>query len=189
MLDQLISLMPLAFFFPWPLAAMHGSLSLLYQYWIHTSLIPPLPKFELIFNSPSLHRIHHVRNSHQLGKNYGAIFSVNYGHSGSLLIVWSCFDRFGTECLGHYVRSHAMANRELSNHPTMALSLLFTVSIHCGQTSTTGADCYCKLKAQLCGRHYMITVQYKWHGIRGLLMHWTPPDATCPKLGQKMNPW
>jgi len=74
--DQLVSLMPCALFFPWPLASMHASLSLLYQFWIHTSLIPPTPTFELVFNSASLHRIHHVRNQDQLGKNFGAILSV-----------------------------------------------------------------------------------------------------------------
>ena len=69
-----IGTLGLAFLFPLDLAAVHGSFSLLYQFWIHTCLIPPLPRFELVFNSPSLHRIHHSRNVRALGKNYGAIF-------------------------------------------------------------------------------------------------------------------
>jgi len=72
----IVGTLPLAFLYPFELAALHGTFSLLYQYWIHTCLIPPLPTFELVFNSPSLHRIHHSRNVRALGKNYAAIFII-----------------------------------------------------------------------------------------------------------------
>ena len=39
-------------------------------------LIPPLRRVEWLFNTPSLHRIHHGRNLRALGKNYGAILSI-----------------------------------------------------------------------------------------------------------------
>ena len=56
----------------------------LYQFWIHTKLIGKLhPAVELIFNTPSHHRVHHGRNPKYIDRNHG----------GTLII----FDRmFGT---------------------------------------------------------------------------------------------
>ncbi|MBL8911104.1 MAG: sterol desaturase family protein [Archangium sp.] len=51
-------------------------LSTLYQFWIHTELIPPLGWFEKIFNTPALHRVHHAINQRYLDKNHAATFSV-----------------------------------------------------------------------------------------------------------------
>ena len=65
-----------ALLFPWPLFSAHATFNLLYQFWIHTQLIPPLPLVETVFNTPSLHRIHHGRNIRALGKNYGAILII-----------------------------------------------------------------------------------------------------------------
>ena len=60
------------------------SISLLYQYWIHTELITKLPKwFETIFNTPSHHRVHHATNPQYLDRNHAGIF-----------IIWDKF--FGT---------------------------------------------------------------------------------------------
>ena len=60
------------------------SISLLYQYWIHTELITKLPKwFECIFNTPSHHRVHHATNPQYLDRNHAGIF-----------IIWDRF--FGT---------------------------------------------------------------------------------------------
>ena len=60
------------------------SISLLYQYWIHTELITKLPKwFEAIFNTPSHHRVHHATNPQYLDRNHAGIF-----------IIWDRF--FGT---------------------------------------------------------------------------------------------
>lgn len=54
-----------------------------YQTWIHTEMIGKLGWFDLVFNSPSNHRVHHGTQARYLDKNYGA-----------MLIIW---DRlFGT---------------------------------------------------------------------------------------------
>lgn len=53
------------------------SISLIYQYWIHTELIDKMPKwFEAIFNTPSHHRVHHASNPQYLDRNYAGIFIV-----------------------------------------------------------------------------------------------------------------
>ena len=53
------------------------SISLLYQYWIHTELINKLPKwFEAIFNTPSHHRVHHATNPQYLDRNHAGIFII-----------------------------------------------------------------------------------------------------------------
>ena len=60
------------------------SVSLIYQYWIHTEMIRKMPKwFELIFNTPSHHRVHHATNPQYLDRNHAGIF-----------IIWDRF--FGT---------------------------------------------------------------------------------------------
>jgi sterol desaturase/sphingolipid hydroxylase (fatty acid hydroxylase superfamily) len=48
----------------------------LYQFWIHTRMIPKLGPFELIFNTPSHHRVHHGINPEYVDKNYGAILII-----------------------------------------------------------------------------------------------------------------
>lgn len=53
------------------------SISLLYQYWIHTELINKMPNwFEYIFNTPSHHRVHHGSNPLYLDRNYAGIFII-----------------------------------------------------------------------------------------------------------------
>lgn len=53
------------------------SISLLYQYWIHTELITKLPKwFEFIFNTPSHHRVHHATNPQYLDRNHAGILII-----------------------------------------------------------------------------------------------------------------
>jgi sterol desaturase/sphingolipid hydroxylase (fatty acid hydroxylase superfamily) len=53
------------------------SISLLYQYWIHTELIQKMPKwFEAIFNTPSHHRVHHATNPQYLDRNHAGIFII-----------------------------------------------------------------------------------------------------------------
>lgn len=53
------------------------SISLLYQYWIHTELIDKMPRwFEAIMNTPSHHRVHHGSNPIYLDRNYGGIFII-----------------------------------------------------------------------------------------------------------------
>ena len=53
------------------------SISLIYQYWIHTELIHKMPRwFEAIFNTPSHHRVHHGSNPLYLDKNMAGIFII-----------------------------------------------------------------------------------------------------------------
>ncbi|MCA9767054.1 MAG: sterol desaturase family protein [Carnobacterium sp.] len=53
------------------------SISLLYQYWIHTELIKKMPTwFEAIFNTPSHHRVHHATNPQYLDRNHAGIFII-----------------------------------------------------------------------------------------------------------------
>ena len=53
------------------------SISLLYQYWIHTEMISKLPKwFEAVFNTPSHHRVHHATNPQYLDRNHAGIFII-----------------------------------------------------------------------------------------------------------------
>ena len=56
---------------------MQMSISLLYQYWIHTEMIDKLPKwFEAVFNTPSHHRVHHATNPQYLDRNHAGIFII-----------------------------------------------------------------------------------------------------------------
>ena len=56
--------------------AVVNSVSTLYQFWIHTELVGRLPLFERLFNSPSLHRVHHAINPKYLDRNHGATFII-----------------------------------------------------------------------------------------------------------------
>lgn len=69
------SLMALLGYRPQVIETARG-INLLYQYWIHTELIPRMPRFEKIFNSPSLHRVHHGSNRQYLDRNHGSILSI-----------------------------------------------------------------------------------------------------------------
>eukprot|EP00051_Salpingoeca_urceolata_P017983 m.249955 g.249955 ORF g.249955 m.249955 type:complete len:576 (-) comp19092_c0_seq7:79-1806(-) len=70
----------LALFFPPVCFATAKSLNVVYQFWVHTTVIRRLGPLEWVFMTPSHHRVHHDRRVH---KNFGG-----------LLIVW---DRlFGT---------------------------------------------------------------------------------------------
>ncbi len=53
------------------------ALSLIYQFWIHTETIDRLPRpFELVFNTPSHHRVHHANNVAYLDRNHGGVLVV-----------------------------------------------------------------------------------------------------------------
>jgi sterol desaturase/sphingolipid hydroxylase (fatty acid hydroxylase superfamily) len=53
-----------------------AGLSLLYQFWIHTELVPVLGPLEWLFNTPSAHRVHHAINPQYLDKNHAGTFIV-----------------------------------------------------------------------------------------------------------------
>ncbi len=53
------------------------SLSLIYQFWIHTKHIDRFPSwFEFIFNTPSHHRVHHAKNVKYLDRNHAGIMII-----------------------------------------------------------------------------------------------------------------
>jgi sterol desaturase/sphingolipid hydroxylase (fatty acid hydroxylase superfamily) len=52
------------------------SISLIYQYWIHTELIGRLGPLEWILNTPSHHRVHHGANVEYLDRNHAGIFII-----------------------------------------------------------------------------------------------------------------
>lgn len=64
------------------------SISLFYQFWLHTELVGKLPAwFEKIFNTPSHHRVHHASNIRYLDCN----------HAGTLIIWDRMFGTFSEE--------------------------------------------------------------------------------------------
>jgi sterol desaturase/sphingolipid hydroxylase (fatty acid hydroxylase superfamily) len=53
------------------------SLSTLYQFWIHTALVPKIRgPLDYVLNLPHHHRVHHAINPRYLDKNYGATLIV-----------------------------------------------------------------------------------------------------------------
>ena len=53
------------------------SISLMYQFWIHTETIDRMPAwFEAVFNTPSHHRAHHGSNIEYLDRNHAGILIV-----------------------------------------------------------------------------------------------------------------
>lgn len=53
------------------------ALSLVYQFFIHTTLVRKLPAvIEFIFNTPSHHRVHHGRNPGYIDRNYGGVLII-----------------------------------------------------------------------------------------------------------------
>ncbi len=88
-----IFFMPLAWLGFHPVSIAVGlSLNLVYQFWIHTELIPKLGILEWIFNTPAHHCVHHASNPEYIDRNYGGVLII--------------FDRlFGTFTLGKPDRS------------------------------------------------------------------------------------
>lgn len=68
--------LPLLGFHP-AMILLQMSVSLLYQFWIHTETINKLPKwFEALMNTPSHHRVHHGSNPLYLDKNHAGILII-----------------------------------------------------------------------------------------------------------------
>ncbi len=68
--------LPLIGFHP-AMIMLQMSISLLYQFWIHTEAIKKLPKwFEAIMNTPSHHRVHHGSNPLYLDRNHAGILII-----------------------------------------------------------------------------------------------------------------
>lgn len=72
------------FYWPLPLLGLDpmllltaSSVSLIYQFWIHTEYLDRLPRWlEWVLNTPSHHRVHHGSNVVYLDRNYAGIFIV-----------------------------------------------------------------------------------------------------------------
>ena len=47
-----------------------------YQHWVHTERVPKLGWLDEVFNTPSVHRVHHGSNRQYLDKNYGGILMI-----------------------------------------------------------------------------------------------------------------
>jgi sterol desaturase/sphingolipid hydroxylase (fatty acid hydroxylase superfamily) len=74
---NIIFFMPLAWLGFEPISIGIGlSLNLLYQFWIHTELIPKLGILELVLNTPSHHRVHHASNREYIDRNYGGVLII-----------------------------------------------------------------------------------------------------------------
>jgi len=68
--------MPLVGFHP-IIVLMMQSISLIYQFWIHTETIKLLPRpLEFILNTPSHHRVHHGVDLLYLDKNHGGVLII-----------------------------------------------------------------------------------------------------------------
>ncbi|MBT7608359.1 MAG: sterol desaturase family protein [Bacteriovoracaceae bacterium] len=74
-----------SFFFFWPLTLIGFNPEIIYiatgvhlilGYWHHTKVIPKLGWFEVLFNSPSHHRVHHGTNEEYLDKNYSEVLII-----------------------------------------------------------------------------------------------------------------
>jgi alkylglycerol monooxygenase len=72
-----------AFFIPLPLLGFHPvmvytlqSISLIYQFFLHTETVGRLGPLEAVMNTPSHHRVHHGRNPEYIDRNYGGILIV-----------------------------------------------------------------------------------------------------------------
>jgi len=71
------------FWLPLPLLGFHPiaiigmqSISLIYQFFVHTEGVRSLGPVEWIFNTPSHHRVHHGSNPQYIDKNYGGILII-----------------------------------------------------------------------------------------------------------------
>jgi len=82
------------------------SISLLYQFWIHTEAIDKMPNwFEAIFNTPSHHRVHHGSNPIYLDRNHAGI-----------LIIWDrMFSTFQPELKTEKVKYGLVTNIKTHN--------------------------------------------------------------------------
>jgi sterol desaturase/sphingolipid hydroxylase (fatty acid hydroxylase superfamily) len=52
------------------------SISLLYQFWIHTELVRRMGPLEWVLNTPSHHRVHHGSNQRYLDRNHAGVLIV-----------------------------------------------------------------------------------------------------------------
>ncbi|XKL66487.1 hypothetical protein PGB90_009907 [Kerria lacca] len=68
--------LPMAFFVSPIQFIMHQQFNLLYQFWIHSSVINNLGPLEYVLNTPNHHKVHHGCNKIYLDKNYGGVLII-----------------------------------------------------------------------------------------------------------------
>ena len=109
---------------PWMVFASF-SVSLVYQFWVHTERIDKLPRaIEFVFNTPSHHRVHHGMDPEYLDRNYGGI-----------LIIW---DRmFGTFAPERF-RPHYGLTKPVDSYNIVTLQLHEYCSIIADVRGATG---------------------------------------------------
>ncbi|MFT5210814.1 MAG: sterol desaturase/sphingolipid hydroxylase (fatty acid hydroxylase superfamily) [Flavobacterium sp.] len=101
------------------------SINLTYQFWVHTKVISKLPQFiELIFNTPSHHRVHHASNIRYLDCNHGGV-----------LIIWDrIFGTFSKELKSEPVVYGLTTNIDTFNPIKIALGEYASLWRDMGQT-------------------------------------------------------
>jgi sterol desaturase/sphingolipid hydroxylase (fatty acid hydroxylase superfamily) len=75
-----------------------------YQHWVHTERVTKLGWLDEVFNTPSVHRVHHGSNHQYLDKNYGGI-----------LMVWDKL--FGTFTREEEVATYGLTSDINTNNP------------------------------------------------------------------------
>ena len=98
--------------FPPLMVATLFAFNLRYQFWLHTELIGKLGPLELVFNTPSHHRVHHASNPDYLDKNFG----------GVLIVFDRLFGTFAEEKSGEKIR-YGLVKPLRSNNP-------FVIALH-----------------------------------------------------------
>ncbi|MDY0885361.1 sterol desaturase family protein [Dongia soli] len=51
-------------------------ISLVYQFWLHSTLIPKVGPLEFVLNTPSAHRVHHASNRAYIDRNFCGILVI-----------------------------------------------------------------------------------------------------------------
>jgi alkylglycerol monooxygenase len=68
--------LPCALILPPSVFYVHYQLNYIFQFWIHTDVLPTFGILDYFIVNPSLHRVHHGRNRYCIDKNYAALFSI-----------------------------------------------------------------------------------------------------------------
>jgi sterol desaturase/sphingolipid hydroxylase (fatty acid hydroxylase superfamily) len=106
--------MPLCWVGFYPTAVATGlAFNLMYQFWLHTEIIPKLGWLEWIINTPSHHRVHHASNPEYIDRNYGGVLII--------------FDRLFGTCATEQSENHLMYGL---THPMRSPYNPITVTLH-----------------------------------------------------------
>jgi len=172
---------PLALFFPREIVEPLAELKLAWQGWFHANLAPPFPAFERYFNTPSLHRVHHCKNSDRLGKNYGAIFSMWDRMGGTFESELRCSEtNAAVSTLEKPLLSSSLEEKEnkevvVDKRENMYYGIV--PSVQTWNPVTINIFLWRDIWRQT-----------KFHGFLAPFLHWTPPGSKCPPVGTRLNP-